>query len=117
MLSSLRERTDVPIVQPLAVMTRSAPILSPGRVVVTMGDSFSEPGYMGSDMEQSECGQTQIVCSFPRAPGRSPPPVSLLGMFPDSRRGQGGGMVVVVVAESLRQKLGPVYPWGKLLTS
>lgn len=39
------------------------------------------------------------------------------GNVPDSRRGQGGGMVVVVVAESLRQKLEPVYPWGKLLTS
>lgn len=36
----------------------------------------------------------------------------LLEMFPDPRRSQGGGMVVIVVAESIKQKLGPANPWG-----
>lgn len=84
----------MPIVQPLAVTTGSAPSLSPRQAVVTMGDCLSEPGYLGPDMEQCVwpgLGQTQTVCSFAGAPGWSPPAVSLLEMFPDPGRGQGWG--------------------------
>lgn len=37
--------------------------------------------------------------------------MSLLGSFPDPRRAQVGAVVAVVVAESLRQKLGLAYTW------
>ena len=43
---------------------------------------------------------------------QSPPPVSLLGLFPDPRKAQVGLVLAVVVAESLRQKLGLAYPWA-----
>lgn len=38
--------------------------------------------------------------------------MSLLGLFPDPRKAQVGSVLVMVVAESLRQKLGLAYPWG-----
>lgn len=52
MLLSLGERTDVPIVRPLAVMAGSAPSLSPGLAVFTITIA-SEPGIQGSATEQS----------------------------------------------------------------
>lgn len=39
--------------------------------------------------------------------------MSLLGSFPDPRKAQVGAVVVVVVAESLRQKLGLACTWGE----
>lgn len=39
--------------------------------------------------------------------------MSLLGMFPDPRKAHVGAVVIVVVAEFLRQKLGLAYPWGE----
>lgn len=84
----------MPIVQPLAVTTGSAPSLSPGLAVVTMGDSLSEPGYLDLDMEQSVCGfcwaKLRLYVPFlGHSLNQSPPTVSLLKMFLDPRRGQG----------------------------
>lgn len=93
MLSSLGERTDVPIVRLLAVTTGSAPSLSPGRKGGHNGSLplkawVSEPGY-GIKCVWPALVQTQIVLPFAGIPGQSPPEVFLLKMLPDPRGHQG----------------------------
>lgn len=88
----------MPIVQPLAVTTGSAQSLSPGRAVVTMGDSLSEPGYLDL-MWNKVCAafagpNLRLYVPFlGHVLNQSPPTVSLLKMFLDPRKGQrwGGG--------------------------